>query len=194
MFHKEKENIYDDFYYLNMRELRGFCKKAALDFQGTKSELIAKLIYFIKTGKKMPNASIPAVSKAQHGKEYPLSPEALMVYGSYKNDACTRAFFKQLIGRHFHFTAFGIDWLKMRWLESSPPSYREFATMWSSEYEKRRNEKKQPKKEWAYLSFVQTFLVHNPQASKKEILERWHDVRAQKAKRVMDFFDTLLGE
>ena len=57
-----------------------------------------------------------------------------MLKGGYKNDLKTRIFFKSIIGDYFHFTAFGIDWLKEQWMKGEPPTYKKFADMWTKEY------------------------------------------------------------
>jgi hypothetical protein len=96
---------------------------------------------------------MPATSLAQNYPQQTLSASSLMLYGSYKNDALTRAFFISLIGPQFHFTAFGIDWLKQRWHEGKPPTYQEFAHYWIDETQKRTDKKAAPKQEWAFINF-----------------------------------------
>ncbi len=63
----------------------------------------------------------------------------MILKGSYKNDLKTRLFFKNIVGDHFHFTAFGIDWINEKWMEGNPPTYRDYATMWQSEVDRRKN-------------------------------------------------------
>lgn len=107
-----------------------------LSTKGSKPQLIKKIFYFFETGKKLEEQKIPLISKIQKGAVPSLHPNSLMLHGAYKNDLKTRLFFKKIIGEHFHFTAFGIDWLKRRWLEGRPPTYQEFAEMWAFEFQK----------------------------------------------------------
>jgi hypothetical protein len=123
---------------------------------------------------------MPEISKAKKNQQYPLKPETLMLIGSYKNDAKTRAFFKQLIGPHFHFTSFGIDWINARWKAGNPPTYQEFADMWQYEYQKRKKQPVEPKKEWALINFMQCYAVEHPYASKEEAMKAWKIARAEK--------------
>jgi transposase-like protein len=76
---------------------------------------------------------IPAISKAQRGCKYPLHPDTLILFGDYKNNATTRAFFKTLRGPHFHYTARGTDWTRARWLDGKPSTYREYVNFWLSD-------------------------------------------------------------
>jgi hypothetical protein len=105
-----------------------------------------------------------------------------MLKGSYKNDVRTRAFFKLLIGPHFHFTAFGIDWLNERWQAGNPPTYQEFANYWVSEVEKRKDKRPEPKKEWAYINFLQQAQRLMFHASKEELLAAWKKMRQEKVR------------
>lgn len=138
-------------------------------------------MHFIKTGKIVPVKELPDCVFAQKGINYPLAPQTKILYGSFKNDLKTRNFFKQLVGNHFHFTAFGIDWIEERWHAGNPPTYQEFATMWQGEYERRKKTKAQPKKEWALLNFMQRYQEQFPNASKQEVMNAWKKEREKQA-------------
>ena len=100
-----------------------------------------------------------------------------MLKGNYKNDLKTRLFFKKIIGEHFHFTAFGIDWLNERWMLGNPPTYQEFADMWEDEYRKRQKTPASAKEEWAYIRFVQGYLIHSPESSRDALNTAWENER-----------------
>ena len=141
--------------------------------KGKKIDLINRIIHLLKTGEKINLAKYPASSMSKDQNNNVLSTNALMLKGAYKNDLKTRLFFKEIIGQHFHFTAFGIDWLESRWMAGNPPTYQEFADMWSKEYEVRKTYGSTPKEEWAYINFVKRYLNENPHASRNEILNGW---------------------
>lgn len=174
--------------FLHISELKQVAKSLNLNFQKAKLELIDSIIFFLKTGVDKPGQAIPLISKAKKGQTYSLSPDSLMLHGAYKNDLVTRMFFKDLVGQHFHFTAFGIDWLNSRWILGSPPTYLEFAKIWQEQYLKNKEEKNVPKIEWAFINFVQNFLKDNPNSKKSIILNAWK-VERQKNK---DFVMSLL--
>ncbi len=172
--------LFEALYFLKMIELKNVCLRLKLSPKGAKGELIESIKHFVATGNMLQSTPIPAISKAQKNQTYPLAADMLMLMGSYKNDAKTRAFFKKLIGEHFHFTAFGIDWLNICWKQGKPPTYQEFADMWQREYERRQKIKPEPKKEWAYITLVQQYGQKNPKAKKRHITDSWNKIRSEK--------------
>ena len=112
--------LHEALYYLKVKELGMLCEKLNIPAIGTKIALIQSIIIFLQTGNIQVTPSFPAISKAQKGLSYLLAPNTLILKGFYKNDLATRIFFKSLIGNHFHYTAFGIDWIKERWYKGIP--------------------------------------------------------------------------
>ena len=176
--------------YLKLGELRRTCLRLGLSENGKKLVLIDRILTFLQTGEKKTLTPLPEISKAKRGMKYPLSPSTLILKNSYKNDLVTRNFLKTLVGNHFHFTAYGIDWIEERWYAGSPASYQEFADFWQSEYLKRRQLKVPPKKEWAYINFVQSYLVAKPNATKDEKFSMW----AAEQKRYVGIVDEILSK
>lgn len=175
--------------YLHVSELKTLLEALCLSSKAfNKNELIARLLHYAVTGQELAPLKIPKVCCAQKGVVYPLQANTLMMYGSYKNDAKTREFFKQLIGPHFHFTAQGIDWLRERWLAGNSPTYEEFAQEWDAEYQRNKIEKRLPKQEWAYIRFVQEYLKINALASKDDINAAWELKRQEQVEYVNQFF------
>lgn len=173
---QDVETLTDALNYMKLPELKQALEQFELHTKGRKIDLIERIITYIETGEVTEIPQIPAESRAQKGVEYPLHPDTLMLYGSFKNDLKTREFFKQLIGKSFHYTAFGIDWLNQRWLMGEPPTYREFALFWKNEKALRKNRKAEPKKEWALLNFLQEYLAENPDRARVrgEFIAAWN--------------------
>lgn len=167
--------------FMKMPELKAACAHLSLPATGNKAELILRITTFVQTREVTQSPTIPAASRAKNYPAQPLYPNSLMLYGSYKNDLATRTFFKQLIGQHFHFTAYGIDWLTQRWHAGNPPTYQEFADYWNTETAKRKLEKAQPKREWALINFVQKTLANNPGISHQVIMQLWKDEQRKQA-------------
>lgn len=174
----------DSLFYLKVTELKSACLQLNLPTTGKKGDLVQRIIIFLEEGKILNLKSLPEISKAKAKQDYPLKPNTLILSGNYKNDLKTRQFFKKLIGDHFHFTAFGQDWIKEQWMKGKPPTYAEFAKYWQNEYLKRKSKKAQPKQEWAYISFIQRYLEKNPNASKTEITREWEMARLEHVKKV----------
>jgi len=169
------------FFYV--QELKELAVKLTLVDKGSKKAIILRICHFFLTGEKLAMPKFPKESCAERGKVYPLKEGELMLKGSYKNDLKNRVFFKSLIGSHFHFTAFGIDWLKERWIDGKPPTYSEFANMWEEKFRKRKKLPVASKEEWAYINFVSEFLSYSPEVSKSSIYNAWKIEREkQKAK------------
>lgn len=100
--------------FLHVKELKEIANLLSLTGKGNKKTIIFRICHFLLTKEKLTMPKFPEASYAVKGKTYSLSKDGLMLKGAYKNDLRNRLFFKQLIGPHFHFTAFGIDWLNER--------------------------------------------------------------------------------
>lgn len=177
----EQNQLKNALHYMKMAELKAACLKLGLPSTGNKAFLIAQIMSFVQTGKINSAPKIPAQSMAKYQPFQNLSSTSLMLYGDYKNDLNRRNFFKTLIGPHFHFTAFGIDWLNDRWLAGQPPTYQEFADYWVSEYTQRKLIQAPPKAEWAFINFVQQMQKTQPNSSKTAILNAWKQTQTQQA-------------
>lgn len=175
-----------------MEELRAICKLYTLATNGKKFDLIRRIITFMRGDEAVEAPAMPMASKAQKGRSYPIESEAYMLYGAYKNDAKARAFFKKLVGDHFHFTAYGVDWLNDRWRSGNPPTYRQFAEFWQKEHEARKQRTAQPKKEWAYINFTQRFLKQFPDASRTAIAAAWQQEREKQVREVEKILKIVL--
>jgi hypothetical protein len=178
----ELNQLKESIFYLNLRELKHLAGLLGLPAQGKKGDIISVILAKISHKPLVVFSEMPAVSQSK--KMIEPSPDALILCGSYKNDAKTRAFFKKLVGQHFHFTAFGQDWIKRRWMEGNPPTFQEYADFWQAEQERRKKNKREPKKEWAYIHFLQKYGTEHPNASAQEARKAWHDIRIIHRKRV----------
>ena len=142
-------SLKDSLHYLHVSELKNLCSQLQLSKKGKKREFILRIIKFIETGEKLVNDPFPKISCASSKQKYELSKNSLMLKGAYKNDLKTRLFFKRIIGNHFHFTVFGIDWLNEQWMQGDPPTYQKFVDMWQKKYQIRKSTPVSPKAEWA---------------------------------------------
>lgn len=177
--------------FLHVEELRELATQLNIPARGKKIILITRIIHFLTTGEIITQPPYPKFSCPQRGSVYPLVPTTLMLKGAYKNDLETRLFFKKLIGEHFHFTAFGIDWLEEQWRAGNPPTYEAFARMWQDEYKRRKVNPAAPKEEWAYINFTQRYLVDNPDATPQAIRAAWKQERLKHKKLVDAFIATI---
>lgn len=114
------DQLHCSLHYLHVSELKTCCENFNLSVKGKKLDLINGIIHFLQTGEKLNLRKYPSISLTKNKDTCILKPDALMLKGAYKNDLKTRLFFKGIIGEHFHFTAFGVDWLENRWMETHP--------------------------------------------------------------------------
>lgn len=183
------DQIYEALVYLKMQELRDLLIHLSLPSKGKKNLLIKRIFCFMKTGEIIETPLIPKSAHAPKRYKRKLAPEEPIYYKSYKSDLESRLFFKQLIGEHFHFTAFGNDWLTEKWLRGQTPTYQEYADFWQFEMTKRANSPADPKKEWAYLNFCQHYLKQYPNASRTEMVKAWETKR----QTMVDLVHSILG-
>jgi hypothetical protein len=168
--------------HMNMKELKDECRSLGIRPTGRKGDIVNGILSLVRGTKNAIAKSIPHNCQARPERVYPLKKRTLILCGSYKNNDPTRAFLKSLVGPHFHFTAFGQDWIRRRWAEGKPPTYAEFARAWQQEHLRRRSLKSaRPKKEWAYLNFVQRFRKKNPALDPSELASEWKQQRAAQA-------------
>ena len=177
-------SLNESLHFFHVSELKALCHKLSLLEKGKKTQLIDRIVKFVETGEKLALPKMPKVSCAQKGQIYKIETNSLMLKNNYKNDLKTRLFFKSIIGDHFHYTAYGIDWLNQRWFDGKPPTYQEFANMWKKEYEQRSKVPAPPKAEWAYINFVQKYLLKHPSAAREDIINKWEAERHKNKNKV----------
>ncbi|PIS01355.1 MAG: hypothetical protein COT84_02910 [Chlamydiae bacterium CG10_big_fil_rev_8_21_14_0_10_35_9] len=175
--------------FLYVKELKEIAAHLSLSDKGNKMTVIMRILHFLETGQRLAAPKFPKEYCAQKGKIYPINENELMLKGAYKNDLEMRVFFKGLIGPHFHFTAFGIDWLNERWMQGKPPTYREFAQMWEEEYQRRKKSPAPPKEEWAYINFVQNLLSKSPLMDREGINCSWENERKKHKAKVFNLLE-----
>lgn len=178
--------------FLHVKELQDIATKLALPAKDKKADLINRIIQFLATGEIIPEATVPAASCAQPGQKYPLAPKTLMLKGAYKNDLVTRLFLIKLIGKSFHFTAFGLDWLNERWMAGRPPTYEEFAKMWIHENQRRQKFGSPLKEEWALLNFVKMYSAENPEVEREVVIAKWNAERRRNVNMVNKILKDVL--
>lgn len=187
----DREDLFDSLNYMKVSEIKNFCHSHSIPISGKKGALIERIKQFLNTGKISQPTLLPGISKAKKEKKYPLNPNTLILHGSYRNDLKTRTFFQKIIGPHFHFTAFGQDWIASRWQKGNPPTYGQFAKAWQNEFLHRKTIEANPKKEWAYLNFMKRFLKEHPQSTRNDIAKAWEKTRSEKVRKAKNILDEI---
>lgn len=182
------DELEDALHYFSVAELEELCKQYGLQIRVPapllkKPTLIKAIMTFVSTGERITyKVFLPKSSCAPKGSvSIDLMPSARILFGAYKNDLKTRIFMQKLVGAHFHFTVYGHEWIKERWMQGNPPTYQEFAEFWQSEYEARKEHIESPlKREWAYLNFLRDYRHEHPDTSQQKLNALWEKARAEK--------------
>lgn len=168
---------FKEFYYLK-KELIEFCKFENLKSSGNKEQLEKRIIYYLKTGKKLNETSSVCVA----GKKLNETSSACGVDKHLnkislnsklgKNFTCSqdvRKFFKKEIGNNF---TFKVPFLK--WLKSHPDNTYSDAI---NEFYKIQSELKSGKtkidKQFQYNSYIRDFFKNNKGKSLNDAIKCW---------------------
>lgn len=187
----EQEQLSQALLFLHVDELKEIVHDFDLHEKGKKIELITRIIHFLTTSEKITTPPFPATSCGKAIKNIQITPQTKMLKGQYKNDLQARLFFKKLIGDHFHFTAFGVDWLNEQWMQGAPPTYQEFANMWQKHYEEQKANPLPAKAEWAYINFIKNFLAAHPHADRDTVMHAWHTERLKQVAWINNFLSKI---
>ncbi|MEL6224163.1 MAG: SAP domain-containing protein [Cyanobacteria bacterium J06627_8] len=129
----------ESIYYLKLDELRLICQSLSLPERGAKGMLVKRVLNAVG----VVSEDVRAISAGREikfpGYRGPLKPEQYILPGHYTNGSRMRTKLKTLIGEHFHFTNYGMEWIRERWRTKQYPTFEEFATFWQQEYERRQS-------------------------------------------------------
>ena len=173
------------YWYLN--ELTAFCRQYGLPSTGQKHELVKSVEHYLGTGKR---ASGPKPAKNPLRRIGRVSPEGPItletpVTEAYKCDDRTRAFFKSILGEHFHFTAHQQQFRREKMRRGEALTYGDLAREWTAERERRKDPhyKSQIAGSWQYNQFVRDFAADKEKNSGKRIsaaAKAWNLIRAHR--------------
>ncbi len=154
-----------EYYYLK-EELASFCRENGLPASGPKTELTARIAYFLDTGLILPAAKKPAKKKP--------SPEPELTLDSIieENLVCSekhRAFFKSVIGSSFSFNvAF------QKWLKGNPgKTYRESVTAYRRILAEKKRGKSSIDCQFEYNTYIRDFFADNPGRTLDDAIRCW---------------------
>jgi SAP domain-containing new25 len=184
--------LHEAIYYLRMDELRLACRQLRLQARGQKRELVQRILSALGGQAVTSVASLKRQARSHERQTYKNS--ARMMPGSYTNGAAARAFFKNAIGPHFHFTVYGMDWIQARWAVGEHPTFSQFVTYWNREYAARKAGKDfATKPELARVRFLRAQKRRGPVS--KSILEAlWLEEREVMSQFVRGKIEAFLEE
>jgi hypothetical protein len=190
----EQRELLDDLNYLNMEEIKSYCRSHAIPFvilieaeDGTrrrtphedrKGILLDRIRAYLRTGNVSGPTCFPASIVRLDRSDKPIAPDDRLFYGQYekKNDRM-RELLKRLTAGRFKDGAIARILAREFWSRGIAPTYSEFAAAWIEAVDAHNR----PNSEWAYLA---------DRADHKDTSD-WKRLREAKAKKVLSILNSL---
>ncbi|MEO0335653.1 MAG: hypothetical protein AAF202_04635 [Pseudomonadota bacterium] len=181
----KKEQFLESIYYLKVDELKTISGELGATKKGAKADLIHAILLHL---------GISAAVKKPQSKKFakyqgPLKPEKYILPGHYTNGAASREKLRRLIGEHFSFTTFGMDWIKAQWAESSYPTFQQFAKFWQAEFNRRQAG---GSFQSAMTNARVRFFRENKGLSKSQLEKGWEKERKRHKSRILELLNDVL--
>ena len=183
----DRRALLDDLNYLNMGEIKSFCKKHSIPYsiwietkegvrktpaEDRKGIVLDRVRHYLMTGKVAKPTRFPA-NVVRFEKLAPtLEATNRLYYGQYdKKNRTLMALLEKLTDSEFKDGAIARILMNEFWRKGVAPTYREYAATWL----KAKENHKRPNPEWAFLS---------DRAARKDTRD-WTALRTKKAKHVV---------
>lgn len=190
----EQRELLADLNYLNMGEIKAFCKKHDIPYaiwietrdrgrlktrdEDRKGVVLNRIRQYLKTGAIPPATCFPARVVCVDKPPARIKASDRLFYGQYdpKREPMV-ALLEKLTGGKFKHGAIARILAREFWSKGIAPTYQEFASAWP----RAQSEHTRPNPEWAFLS----------DRSAGKATTNWRQLRARKARKVLSFLDRL---
>jgi hypothetical protein len=190
----EQEELLEDLNYLNMSEIKSFCKEHSIPYsiwietadagrRRTKDDdrkgiVLGRIRHFLKTGEVLPATCFPASVACFDDPPGHFKPTDRLYYGQYdKTGSAMIGILKKLTDGKFRNGAVARILARDFWSKGIAPTFREFALAWLMASEAHT----EPNPEWAFLA----------DQSKGKASSDWKQIRESKAKDVLRVLNRL---
>ena len=190
----EQVALLEDLNYLNMVELKAFCNKHAIPYSiwiettkrvrrktrddDRKGVMLHRIRHYLTTGELLDATCFPASVVCFADPPKVIKPTDRLFYGQYdKKSTAMIGLLEELTGGQFKNGAIARILARDFWSKGIAPTFQDYAAAWLQANENHR----QPNPEWAFLS----------DRTKEKDTSNWKQLRAAKAKRVLDLLNTL---
>jgi hypothetical protein len=184
----EGQALLDDLNYLNISEIKSFCKRHAIPYRiaietkdgrrimtrddDRKGVVLNRIRHFLKTAALLSETCFPAAVVCFDPVSDQITADDRLFYGQYdKTNLTLITLLKSLTGGQFKDGAIARMLARDLWSRGEAPTFREYASAWS----RASNEHLRPNPEWAFLS----------DRASKGTVQDWAKLRKRKASRVM---------
>jgi hypothetical protein len=184
----EQRELLDDLNYLNMAEIKSFCKKHAIPYtisvtttdgrrkrtqdDDRKGVILDRIRHFLTTGSVLAETCFPAAVVSFDAFPDNVSASDRLFYGQYdKTNHAMMAILKDLTGGKFKDGAAARILAREFWTRGEAPTLETYASAWL----RATREHTRPNPEWAFLS----------DRANKTAGADWKKLRNRKAKKVL---------
>ncbi|PAF17669.1 cytoplasmic protein [Terribacillus saccharophilus] len=162
-----------DYYWLK-EELVQFCRENDLPVSGSKMEITARIESFLRDGL----IEKPARKQSRSKKKFRKSPEPLsrstVITEDHRCSQQVRAFFKQEIGDHFHFSTYIQNYFR----DNIGNTYEDAICAWHEEEARKQDPayKKEIAPQFEYNRFIREFFSNpiNKGKTRSQAVEAWN--------------------
>lgn len=188
----EQNELLDDLNYLNMAEIKSFCRAHVIPFtirvestHGKKTNeidrkgvILSRIRHFLNTGEVLPPTCFAAKVVCFDRLTKQPTPDDRLCYGQYdKNNRALLNLLKRLTEGKFRDGATARIVAREFWSKSEAPTFREYAAAWLSA----AGENSEAHPEWAFLA----------DRSRGTAGSNWKRLRAKKAAKVMKLLNAI---
>jgi hypothetical protein len=190
----ERHVLLDDLNYLNISEIRSFCKRHSIPYRiaietkdghrrmtkddDRKGVVLNRIRHFLQTGAILKETCFPAAVVCFDQLSDDITADDKLFYGQYAKTSRTMiTLLKSLTDGQFENGAIARMLARDFWSRGKAPTFREYASAWIDA----SREHLRPNPEWAFLS----------DRANKGVVRDWARLRKQKASRVMKVLDQI---
>jgi hypothetical protein len=191
MLHRDE---LDDLNYLNISEIRSFCKRHSIPFKiavetkdgrrrmsrddDRKAVMLHRIRHFLQTGVILQETCFPASVVCFDPLPARITADDRLLYGQYdKANRAMIALLRSLTSGQFKNGAIARILARDFWSRGEAPTFREFASAWTQA----SRDHLRPNPEWAFLS----------DRAGKVAVPDWKKLRKQKAAKVMKLLNQI---
>ena len=159
------------FYWLKS-ELVEFCRVNDLPTSGSKIDLTQRIAHFLKTGELLLPEKRP---KLKSDGQVPTLET--IITADYRSNQINRAFFEEIIGKHFHFSTAFQQYFK----NNVGKTFGDAVAYWHKlEAQEKRGAKKEIAPQFEYNQFIRAYHEQNPDATHQAAVAAWKIYRSQR--------------
>lgn len=188
----EQNQLLHDLNYLNMGEIKSFCKRHSIPFaihiesadrkktneMDRKGVVLDRIRHFLNTGRVLPQTCFPAKVVCLQPTPKTLRPDDRLFYGQYdKNNRAIIGLLERLTKGKFRDGAIARIVAREFWSKGEAPTFREYAAAWLRAG--RKDSKAHP--EWAFLA----------DRTRGRAGSDWKRLRAKKAATIMKILNAV---